>query len=234
VPDPTNPRPRVAVFTRTSEYRHDSIPEGVNCLRQLGAAQGFDVVATEDPDLLADELNDVAAVVFLSTSGEVLTPRAREALRSHVAGGGGFVGVHAAACTEYDWPYYGDLLGARFDHHPALQPGVVRVEDRDHPATAHLAADWPFTDEWYVFRSDPRPQVRVLAVGGPHPLPGGDPGGRDNSGSTDSTGPLVWCHENLGGRVFYTALGHSPAAFADPSFRSHLLGGLRYALRSAE
>lgn len=144
--------PRLLVYTRTTAYRHDSIPAAVAAVRTLGP---FEVTATEDPAAFERPLTDYAAVVFLSTSGEVLTPAGREHLAAHVESGGGFVGVHAAACTEYDWPYYGDLLGARFAQHPAYQPGKAIVEDDTHPATQHLPAVWQFTDEWYDFRTTP-------------------------------------------------------------------------------
>ncbi|MFD8382500.1 ThuA domain-containing protein [Streptomyces sp. NPDC059679] len=216
-------RPRFLVYTRTTAYRHDSIPEGVRAFHELGAEYGFDVEATEDPRALERGLDRFAAVVFLSTSGDVLTPGGREALRSHLRGGGGFMGVHAAACTEYGWPYYGELLRARFDRHPALQPGVLTIEDRDHPATGHLGATWAFTDEWYDFRASPRGAVRVLASADETSYEGGGMG---------ADHPLVWCHEHDGARVFYTALGHTCEAYDDPTFRAHLLGGLRHVARS--
>lgn len=219
------------VFTRTTAYRHDSIPDGIAALRSLGDANGFAVEATEDPDVLADGLAagpDVyRTVVFLSTSGDVLTPAGRKVLTEYTGSGGGFMGVHAAACTEYDWPYYGDLLGARFARHPDLQPGVVTVEDHAHPATEHLGPRWPFTDEWYDFRASPRGSVRVLASADESSYQGGGMG---------ADHPLVWCRESDtpgGGRVFYTALGHSRQSYADPDFRRHLLGGLRYVMDSA-
>lgn len=218
------------VFSRTTAYRHDSIPDGIVALRALGDEHGFAVEATEDPDVLADGLaagpEALRVVIFLSTSGDVLTPEGRKNLREYVTAGGGFMGVHAAACTEYDWPYYGDLLGARFARHPELQPGVVAVEDHGHPATEHLGPRWPFTDEWYDFRSSPRGSVRVLASADESSYAGGGMG---------ADHPLVWCREARapgGGRVFYTALGHSREAYADPVFRRHLLGGLRYVMDS--
>ena len=215
-------QPRILVFTRTTGYRHDSIPHGVDAFHALGAEFGFTVVATEDPSALATQLPAVRAVVFLSTSGEVLTPEAREGLQRFVASGGGFVGVHGATTTEYDWPWYGELVGARFDRHPALQPGEVRIEDHDHPATAHLGERWAVTDEWYDFRSNPRGRVRVLASADESSYEGGGMG---------ADHPLVWCHDHLGGRAFYTALGHAPEAFADPAFRRHLLGATAWAAR---
>jgi type 1 glutamine amidotransferase len=213
--------PRIPVFTRTTGYRHESIPDGVAAFRELGAAHGFSVAATEDPAELAAWLPGSPAVVFLSTSGEVLDENSRQALRAHLAAGGGYLGVHGAACTEYDWPWYGeDVVGAVFDGHPALQPGVVSVEDRDHPATAHLGERWDFTDEWYNFTFNPRGRVRVLATADETTYDGGRMG-EDH--------PLVWCHERAGGRAFYTALGHTTESYADDVFRRHLLGGLSWA-----
>ncbi|MEV6021924.1 ThuA domain-containing protein [Streptomyces sp. NPDC052036] len=214
---------RVLVYTRATGYRHDSVPDAVAAVRALGAAHGFDVEEGADPALFEASLDGYAAVVFLSTSGEVLTPEGRARLAAYVEGGGGFAGVHAAACTEEDWPYYGELLGARFARHPQYQPGRALIEDRCHPATAHLPAVWEFTDEWYDFRSSPRGSVRVLASADESSYEGGGMG-KDH--------PLVWCREQGAGRVFYTALGHATEAYADPVFRAHLLGGIRWAARA--
>ncbi|MET7680714.1 ThuA domain-containing protein [Streptomyces sp. NPDC005423] len=210
---------RLLAYTRTTAYRHDSIPAAVRALRTLGP---FEVDTTEDPAALEQPLDGYAAVVFLSTSGQVLTPPGRQRLAAYVESGGGFVGVHAAACTEEDWPYYGELLGARFARHPALQPGHAVTEDRDHPATRHLPAVWRFTDEWYDFRSSPRSSVHVLLSADESSYEGGRMG---------DDHPLAWCHEKAAGRVFYTALGHAAEAYADPDFRAHLLGGITWAAR---
>ncbi|WP_405590925.1 ThuA domain-containing protein [Streptomyces sp. NBC_01092] len=208
---------RLLVHTRTTAYRHESIPAGVEAVRTLG---DFEVDHTEDPRAFEAPLDAYAAVVFLSTSGEVLTPAGRARLAGYVEEGGGFVGVHAAACTEYDWPYYGELLGARFDRHPDYQPGRAIVEDGEHPATRHLPAVWDFVDEWYDFRTNPRAAVRVLLRADESSYEGGGMG-EDH--------PLAWCREQGAGRVFYTALGHAAEAYADPDFRAHLLGGIDWA-----
>ncbi|MDT0347355.1 ThuA domain-containing protein [Streptomyces litchfieldiae] len=217
--------PRIVVFTRTTGFRHDSIPAGIEAFTELGTGNGMEVLATEDPGELVERLPGSSVVVFLSTSGDVLTDAARDALRTHLAGGGGFVGVHGASTTEYGWPWYGeDLVGAVFDGHPDLQPGVVTVEDHDHPATAHLGDRWEFTDEWYNFSVSPRGRVRVLATADETTYSGGRMG---------DDHPLVWCHELAGGRSFYTALGHTSESFSDPDFRRHLLGGLTWAAHRA-
>lgn len=147
------------VFSRTAGFRHDSIPVG---RATIAALTDRPVTMAEDPAQLID-LDRYSVVVFLNTSGTVLDDRSRAALEAYVRGGGGWVGVHAAADTEYDWPFYGELVGARFARHPAVQPLTVRVVDRDHPATGPLPAEWRITDEPYDFRARPGAGVRVLA-----------------------------------------------------------------------
>ncbi|GAA4135041.1 ThuA domain-containing protein [Actinomadura keratinilytica] len=217
--------PRVLVFTRTAGYRHASIPAGAEAVRELGADHGFMVDVTDDtvmfsPDILAR----YRALVFLSTTGELFTDAHRRALESYVRGGGGFAGVHAAADAEYDWPFYGELVGARFARHPDVQSATVLVQDRDHPATAHLRRTWTRTDEWYDFASAPSARVRVLLTV--------DESSYEGAGMGEPH-PLAWCHDVGEGRCFYTALGHTAESFTEPQFRAHLLGGIRYAARLA-
>jgi hypothetical protein len=204
------------VFTRTGGYRHDSIPAGVDALRAL---DGFTVTATEDPDVFSGAaLARFAAVVFLSTSGVVLPERdQRRGLAAYVHGGGGFAGIHGAIATEPDWPWYGALIGVRFDGHPAVQPAVTTVTDPDHPATAHLARTRRRTDEWYNYAGRLRPGCRVLMTVDESTYAGGTYGAGH---------PVAWYHENCGGPVFVTALGHPAEAFGDPELRDHLRGGL--------
>jgi type 1 glutamine amidotransferase len=215
---------RLLLYTRTTDYRHDSLPAAVAAVRGLGR---FAVEHTEDPAVLERPLDGYAAVVFLSTSGDVLTPAGRSRLARYVDAGGGFAGVHAAACTEYGWPYFGTLLGARFVRHPAHQSGRALVEDAGHPATRHLPAAWDVTDEWYDFDENPRGRVRVLLRADEASYDGGGMG---------ADHPLAWCREQGpgGGRVFYTALGHAADAYRDPAFLAHLDGGFAWAGRLVE
>lgn len=211
----------VLIYTRTAGYRHASIPAGADTLADLARGWGFEAELTDDHAVFsAERLARCAAVVFLSTTGPVLTDRARTVLEAYVRGGGGFLAVHAAANAEPDWPFFGELLGTRFADHPPLQPGVVRVEDAGHPATAHGPAEWAWTDEWYNFTSHPRDAgVHVLLRADESTYSGGTHG-EDH--------PLAWCHEKASGRFFFTALGHTAQAYADPVFRAHLSGALRW------
>ncbi|MFE4800651.1 ThuA domain-containing protein [Streptomyces sp. NPDC056708] len=205
------------MYTRTTAYRHESIPDAVAALR---TRDDIEVVHTEDPASLETGFDAFEAVVFLSTSGDVLTPAGRTQLSRYVESGGGFVGVHAAACTEYVWPYYGQLLGARFARHPDYQQGVVLIEDAQHPATRHLPRAWTFDDEWYDFQDSPRAATHVLAVADETSYQGGGMG---------ADHPIVWCRQQGKGRVFYTALGHSSRAWEDPLFMEHVAGGIFWA-----
>lgn len=207
------------MFSKTTDYRHDSIPAGVAAVRDIGAGLGVGVDATEDAGAFTPQnLSRYGAAVFLSTSGHVFDDDQRNALESYVRSGGGFVGIHAASTTEYDWPFYGRLVGARFDSHPPAQRAAIVVEDPSHPATAHLGQQWVHTDEWYDFRDDPRPRVRVLLSVDETTYSGG----RMGDGH-----PIAWCHEVGVGKCFYTALGHPAEAYDDPTFRAHLAGGIR-------
>ncbi|MFY1636411.1 ThuA domain-containing protein [Solwaraspora sp. WMMB335] len=211
---------QVLVFSRTAGFRHDSIPAGIAAVRDLGAAHGFAVDATEDPAAFTPaNLRRYAAVVFLNTTGDVLDDAGQAAFEGYIRDGGGFVGVHAAADTEYDWPFYAELLGAYFAGHPPVQPATVEVLDRAHPATAHLPAEWARTDEWYDYRTRPS-DAKVLATL--------DTGSYTGGGMAPPH-PHAWCRGDVGGRVFYTGGGHTSEAYAEPAFRAHLLGGIRYA-----
>jgi type 1 glutamine amidotransferase len=212
---------RLLVYSATRGYRHASIPDGVAAVHELGTADGFEVDATEDGSAFTPaNLGRYAAVVFMNTSGDVLDDAGRAALTAFVAAGGGYVGVHLASGTEYDWPYYGRLVGARFDQHPAVQEATFVVEDRTHPATGHLPSRWTRVDELYNYRANPRADVRVLMTLDESSYSGGTMG---------ADHPITWCHRYLGGPAFYTGAGHTPESYAEPEFRQLLLGGLRYA-----
>ncbi|NGO74586.1 carbohydrate-binding protein [Streptomyces sp. YC504] len=225
LPSPAAAPFEILVFSETAGFRHDAIPAGIDALRTLGQQNEFTVTATEDSSVFTEQsLSGYEAVVFLNTTGDVLTDPQQSALQSYVDSGGGYVGVHAAADTEYDWPYYGQLVGAWFKSHPAIQQATVVTEDRDHPATAHLGATWSRTDEWYNYRANPRAGVRVLQSLDESTYSGGEMAGDH---------PITWCHAQGQGRSFYTGLGHTAESYADPAFRTLLLGAVRYAAGQA-
>ncbi|WP_028659402.1 ThuA domain-containing protein [Nocardioides insulae] len=210
----------VLVFSRTAGFRHSSIPTGIAAIEKLGAEHGFEVTATEDPTVFTDEgLADYEAVVWLSTTGDVLDEEQQGAFERYIQAGGGYVGVHAASDTEYDWPWYGGLVGAYFNGHPAQQTATIKVSPGLNPATRRLPKRWTRFDEWYNFRNYTRGSVRVLARLDERTYDAGPTAmGHDH--------PIAWCHRYDGGRAFYTGLGHTEESYSEPEFLAHLLGGI--------
>lgn len=232
---------RVVVFTRTTGYRHNSIPTAISTIQQLGAANGIDVVATEDPGFFTPAaMEGLTAIVFANTVGNVLTDPARAAIQDFVTSGGGWMGVHAAADTEYDWPFYTELLsGGRFLCHPLVnQPGCIVRESATHLSTAHLPQRWtiPF-EEYYSFRTNVRGTAQVLLsideksyLQDPNTslLPSPTPPYSFQKWVSGKMGdhPMCWQRPIGNGFSWYTALGHEKKLYADAAYRQHLLGGL--------
>lgn len=231
---------RVVVFTRTAGFRHNSIAVAISTLKELGAAHGIEVVATEDPAFFTPEqLRTLTAVVFANTTGNVLTDPGRAALQDFVISGGGWMGVHAAADTEYDWPFYTELLsGGRFLCHPLLnQRGTIVRESASHLSTAHLPERWTIpTEEYYSFTTSVRGTAQVLLsidektyLQDPNTswIPSASPPYLPTfvSGRMGDH-PMCWQRPIGNGLAWYTALGHIPALYGNPAYRQHLLGGL--------
>lgn len=219
----------VVVFSRTDGYRHASIDDGLALLRTLGQQHSFRVQATEDPERLTGRyLSEADVVVFLNTSETVFdTDAQREQFRAFVEAGGGFVGVHAAADTEYDWPWYGQLIGAYFDGHPAVQEARLDVVDDGHPSTAHLPNPWVRTDEWYSYRDVQEGLTVLLNLDE-------DTYDLEDTPAMGDEHPIAWYHTVGEGRSWYTGLGHTADAYTEEAFQEHLLGGLRWAAGQEE
>ncbi len=214
-------RLHLLVFTKTAGFRHASIPAGVAAFRELGAEHGFTLEHTEDARIFNDaDLARFDVIVFLNTTGDILDLAQEAAFTRRMRAGAGFVGVHSASDTEYDWSWYGGLVGAYFRSHPAIQEATIEVLDREHPSTRHLGETWVRVDEWYCFRAAPAPRVRRLLNLDEATYEGGRMG---------ADHPIAWCHEYDGARAFYTAGGHTIESYSEPDFRLHLLGGVLWA-----
>jgi len=217
-------RVSLLVFSRTAAYRHDSIPAGVQALGKLAADRGWQFAATEDPSQFSDVgLAAYDAVIFLSTTGDVLDDQQQAAFERFIRAGKGFIGIHSATDTEYDWAWYGGLVGAYFREHPPVQAADLVVEDSASPITAGLPNPWRRTDEWYAFKSNPRPNVHVL-------LSLDESSYTPASANMDGDHPVAWCHEYDGGRAFYTALGHTSESFAEPLLMGQLAAAVGWVL----
>lgn len=213
---------KVLVFTKTSGFRHESIEIGVKTIEELGKQNHFEVTHTEDATLFSTEnLKQYKLVIFLNTTGDVLNTEQEQAFESFIKNGGSFVGVHSASDTEFEWAWYGKLVGAYFLNHPKQATATITRVNNTHLSTKHLPEQWIRHDEWYNFKSINQ-DINVLLNLEESTYEGGENG---------EYHPIAWYHEFDGGRSFYTALGHTNESYVEPEFKQHLLGGILYGLK---
>ena len=223
------PRSAILIYSGTTGFRHDSITAGIEAVTAIASQRGLTVVASEDPAVFsASSLKRFRAIVLLScttdpknAASEWLVGDRRTALQEFVHRGGGIVAIHAAADSHYHWPWYGKLIGGHFARHPQGTPtGTVRVAAVGDPAVAGLAVTQRRTDEWYYF-DDYDPTSKLLITLDPASI-----------GEADvNPNPVSWRREVEGGRVFYTAMGHTKESYSEPYFLRHVADGLDWVLR---
>jgi len=209
---------RVLMLTATAAFRHDSIPAARQVITAMAASGAFSVNATEDLSLInADGLRNYDVVMFALTSGELpFSAAQKSALLDFVSSGRGFIGVHSATDTLYEWTDYGRLVGAYFKEHPWTQQGSVVAENPSHPASGGLSERFSINEEFYTFQENPRGRVDVLL--------------RLDPASVGATGdyPLAWAHSFGAGRAYYNALGHFPETWRDARFQRMLAGAIAW------
>ena len=212
------------VFSKTEGFRHESISEGIKMIVELGKENGYTVIATEDAEVFnQSELSRVKTIVFLNTTGDVLNQSQELEFQRFIQAGGSFVGIHAAADTEYDWPWYGKLVGGYFASHPSnpnVRSASIDRIDSTHLSVVHLPDRWDRTDEWYNFKN---------LYSGFTPLLNLDESSYEG-GQNGDYHPIAWYHEFDGGRAFYTGGGHTDSSYSEPAFRQHVSGGILWAL----
>ena len=221
----------ILAFSKTTEYRHDSIPNAIKALAELSEQQGWKITFTEDAEFFNESvLSRMDIVIFLLNTGDVLEGAQRDALQAFIRSGGGFVGVHCATVTEPGWPWYQEMMVAQFTGHPPVCDGKLIIEDPDHPATQPFCErEVLWNDEFYSFDQNPQDKVHVLISV--------DESSYDITNNPWFEGvdlemgdhPLVWCREFEGGRVIQTSLGHAIEKYDDPVFRQHLVGAIKWA-----
>ncbi|WP_448698764.1 ThuA domain-containing protein [Mucilaginibacter sp. AW1-3] len=214
---------KVLIFSLTKGYHHTSIADGITAITQWGTEAGFDTDTTTDVTKFTDDnLKKYKAVVFLSPTGNgFFNDDQKAALQKYIHHGGGFVGIHAATDCLYDWDWYGKLVGAYFTKHPKIQQATLHVADQKHMSTDMLPATWQHTDEWYNFKNI-SPDIKVLITVDEKSYTGGEVG---------DVHPISWYQKFEGGRVFYTALGHTKEDYTtDTLFKQHVLAGIKYAM----
>ena len=218
------PKINVLVFSKTAAFRHQSIEAGRKAFTKMAADKGFGVSFSEDASQFNEgTLKKLSAVVFLNTTGDVLNPEQQAAFERYIQAGGGYVGIHAATDTEYEWPWYGQLAGAYFLDHPStpsnVQKGKFIVTQKNHWATQGMPDEFERSDEFYSFKNI-SPKINVVVKIDEKSYIGG---------SNPDFHPISWYQEFDGGRSFYTAMGHTDETYSEPLFLNHLWAGIHYA-----
>lgn len=221
---------RVLLVTTTRGWHHESLHSGVLAIQQLGVKNFFDVVLFEDPNGFTDKfLQGFQAVIFLNTTADIFDSAQQKVMERFIQSGKGFVGIHSASDTEYDWDWYTKLVGRMFHIHPAVQTARLNVLDANFPGLQGFTGNKLWTDEWYEFGPEKTPGLNyILAVDESSYNPKADWGTKKGEGM-GKLHPVAWYHTFDGGRAFYTALGHIPAVFSDPAFLNHLYAGIFWA-----
>lgn len=212
---------KLLLFTKTAGYRHDNIPKGVETIQRLFAKEGITVRHTEDAAVfLSDSIASFDGVLFFSTTGTIFNSEEKLAFQTFIESGKGFMGIHAASDTEFDWPWYNQLVGAYFMSHPRVQEAKLQVLNRKHKATRHLGKIWMHKDEWYDFKN---------VQDGLHVLMNLDETSYEG-GKMGAIHPIAWFRKVHGTRMFYTGLGHTKESFDSLDFQKHIIGGVKYVL----
>jgi type 1 glutamine amidotransferase len=217
---PAAPPVRVLMITTTAAFRHDSIPTAQQVMTDLAARSGeFTITVTEDLSTISEpRLAQTHVLMFALTTGELpLSDVQKSAIVAFVNNGGGFIGIHSATDTLYQWPDYGRIVGAYFKEHPWTQEAAVTVEDRSHPITASLGPSFRLLEEYYTFQQNPRASVHVLLS-----LDAASVGAQGDY-------PLAWTQTIGGGRSYYNALGHFESTWRDAGFQNQIRNAIRWA-----
>ncbi|WP_053084490.1 ThuA domain-containing protein [Catenovulum maritimum] len=218
---------KLLAFSKTTGWRHDSIAAGIKAIHQIGEAQNYQVLATEDAAIFNDrDLSKFSALIFLNTTGDVLNDEQQVAMERYIQAGGGFVGIHSAADTEHagDWYWYRKLVGGVFKSHPNIPSNVqlaeLTVVDDKHQATHFMPSQFQYADEWYDYKDLSKFRNDLLSLD------------EDSyqGGLSGHYHPIAWYQEFDGGRSFYTGIGHTADNFTNPFYLEHLLGGIKYAI----
>ncbi|MFK7983953.1 MAG: ThuA domain-containing protein [Saprospiraceae bacterium] len=223
---------KVLLFTKTAGFHHKSIHEGVAGMRSLAKRHNFQLAWHEDAGRMNDKnLAEFDVIVFLNTTGDILNAEQQKSMEKFIQSGKGFVGIHSAADTEYEWPWYTKMVGRMFKIHPAQQTAMLDVVDSNFPGMGRMPKRLMWTDEWYQYGEEKIDDLKYLVAVDEQTF---DPyakwGDNEGKGMGDFH-PISWYHEYDGGRAFYTGLGHIPAIYSDPIFLDHLYGGIYWAAK---
>jgi len=221
---------KVLMVTTTRGWHHESLHAGVLAIQELGRRNFFDAVLWEDPRGFTDQyLAQFQVVIFLNTTGDIFDSAQQKVMERFIQSGKGFVGIHSASDTEYDWEWYTKLVGRMFHIHPVIQTARLTVLDPGFPGLQGFTGNKLWTDEWYEFGAEKISGLNyILSVDETSYNPNVQWGDKKGMGM-GKLHPVAWYHDYDGGRSFYLALGHLPTCFSDAAYLNLLYAGIYWA-----
>lgn len=220
----------IAMITKTADFRHDNIPVAVEALQKMAGENNWNIIHTEDSAYFsAENLNNLDLVIFLQTTGDIFDENQQQSIQAYVENGGGLLTIHTGTVTENNWPWFMEMMGAKFVGHPPVQQGKLIIENRNHPATSFFSDSvWVIVDEWYSFDRNPREDVNVLISIDEFSYEVDDNGWFDGVNQRMGDHPMVWYRYAGKGRIFQTALGHPAELYSDTFFLKHIRGAIMW------
>lgn len=220
----------VLLFTKTAGFHHESILDGVSAIRNLAKKHHFSVDWQEMTSRFTEDgLSNYDAIIFLNTTGDVLNDEQQVAMEKFIQSGKGFVGIHSASDTEYDWEWYTKMVGHMFYIHPKIQTAKLRVVNANFPGMETMPSSRVWTDEWYQYQDATVDDLNYLITVDETTFDPKVQWGEKIGNGMGEFHPISWYHDYDGGRAFFTGMGHVPATFSDPVFLDHLYGGIWWA-----
>ena len=250
---PEKPR-KLLVFSRTNGFRHASIATGKVALSELGKKTGaYEAVISEElVNFEKGKIGEFDAICFLSTTQNPFSPfkdelkkmsgdekkaakeyemQLKENLMAFVKGGGGFIGIHAATDTFYEWAEYGEMINGYFNGHPwgAGTKVNIKVEpgQEEHPLAEMFGGErLEFKEEIYTFKA-PYDSKKVHMLLRLDPEKSADVKGKNRE---DNDYGVSWARNWDDGKVFYCSIGHNHEMYWNPKILKHYLAGIQWAM----
>lgn len=221
------------LVVQTAGWQHESTFSAIPALEKMAARHSFRLDLKQRAMPINDGmLKQYDVIIFVNTTGDIFNDEEQAAMERFIQSGKGWVGVHAASDTEYDWKWYTDMVGHMFKIHPHVQTGMVDVHDNSFPGLEGWPKRKMWTDEFYEYLDGTRnPDINYLITVDESTYDTEAKWGDNVSRGHGDFHPMSWYRDYDGGRAWYTNFGHVPSVFEDPDFLQHLYGGIWWAAR---
>jgi len=223
---------KALLITKTAGWHHESINEGVAAIKALAVRNFFDVQWHQNDVAITDNyLKNFQVIISLNTTGDIFKEDEQKSIERFIQSGKGFVGIHSASDTEYEWPWYTKLVVRMFHIHPVIQTAKINLTNTKFPGLQGFTDRPLWTDEWYEFLPETTTGLNyILSVDESTYKPKAEWADKNKKGiGMGNFHPIAWYHDYDGGRSFYTALGHLPTIYSEPAFLNHIYAGIYWA-----